>query len=109
MRKQRVSAAIRIQRGVRLFWSVYKNFGPSLFVTSSGKTGQAGKICFKEPNCTASWVRVWDGTSLRRLCIFLLKHERLPPPEVLITVTGGAQNFEIDTRLQQASPMIAYL
>lgn len=80
-------AAIMVQRRVRLHWNVYKHFGPSLFVTSDGLTGQAGQIMFpaRHHKFKARWIRLHPSTAALRLDSLLTHYYQLPPPEVLIT------------------------
>lgn len=92
--------AIRVQRALRVRWHVYKNFGPDLFVDAHGRTGQSGKIAFQVT--VAKWIRVADFTAAIRLNNLLTYHWCLPRPEVLISITGGAQEFSLPPQLLRA-------
>lgn len=95
-------AVVRVQQAYRLQNYVYRNFGPILFYDSEG--GQShGRIDFLEGALTARyWIRVVPTSSALRLVKMMDHYWGLPKPEVLITVTGGAQDFALSTQLQQA-------
>lgn len=81
---------------------MYRNFGPILFYDSEGGKSH-GRIDFLEGALTARyWIRVVPTSSALRLVKMIDHYWGLPKPEVLITVTGGAQDFELSTQLQQA-------
>lgn len=50
----------------------------------------------------ARWINVAQSTSVRRVSRFMSHHWNMPKPEVLITVTGGAQQFHLKPQLQIA-------
>lgn len=98
-----VNAIIKVQRTYRLQYYVYRNFGPAMFYDSDGSHASHGKIDFlgsaPEP---AKWIRVIPTSSPARLVKLFTHHWRLPKPEVIISVTGGAQNFTLSPQLQAA-------
>ncbi len=50
----------------------------------------------------ARWINVAQSTSVRRVSRFMAHHWKMQKPEVLITVTGGAQQFHLKPQLQIA-------
>jgi hypothetical protein len=72
----------------------------SLFVDSDGQNGQSGTIAFQVT--MAKWVKVADFSAAVRLNSLLIHYWRLPRPEVLISITGGAADFVLPPRLLHA-------
>ena len=89
-----------VQRAYRTSLFVYKRFGPALFIDSQGNASH-GTIDFMDgsPKPTP-WMRVAHTASAKRLLRHLDHYWGLPRPEVLITVTGGAQDFSLSAELQ---------
>ena len=50
----------------------------------------------------AHWINVAPSTAVPRLTRFMDHYWQMPKPEVLITVTGGAQDFQLSSQLQVA-------
>ena len=50
----------------------------------------------------SKWITVAASTSVPRLTRFMDHYWGMPKPEVLITVTGGAQDFNLPSQLQVA-------
>ena len=92
-----VAMVIRVQRAYRLATYVYRHFGPTLFVDSTGHPSY-GQIKFEGHLETAPWVRVAPSSSPLRLVKLFDYHWKLPKPEVIITVTGGAQDFALTSQ-----------
>jgi len=92
-----VHMVIRVQRAYRLTTYVYRHFGPTLFVDSTGQPSY-GQIKFEGHLETAPWVRVAPSASPLRLVKLFDYHWKLPKPEVIITVTGGAQDFALTSQ-----------
>ena len=90
----------KVQRAYRTSLFVYKRFGPALFIDSQGNASH-GTIDFMDgsPKPTP-WMRVAHTASAKRLLRHLDHYWGLPRPEVLITVTGGAQDFSLSAELQ---------
>ena len=88
-------AARVVQHAFRLRNYVYRQFGPSLFSMSGGKHTAHGSLTF--PNSLSSvkrpspFIAVSSTTSVTLMMQFLEKYWRLHSPEVIISVTGGAQ------------------
>jgi len=96
-----VAAAISLQRAYRLSSYVYRHFGPELFVDSTGNSS-GGRVMFEGVPEPAHWINVASTTSVPRLTRFMDHYWKMPKPEVIITVTGGAQDFQL-TRQQQVA------
>ena len=97
-----VKAAVVVQRGLRTRWQVYRLFGPDLFVDAAGRHRQSGSIAFEGVPREASWIKINEATAPYRLSEFMTHYWQLPRPEVLISVTGGAQDFELPPQLANA-------
>ena len=50
----------------------------------------------------AKWMNVASSTSVSRIARFMDHYWGMPKPEILITVTGGAQDFNLPSQLQVA-------
>ena len=83
---------------------IHRLYGPWLFASANLQAGQSGKISFfhRTDQALSDWIRVWHETSAERLSCLLTHHYKLPNPEVVITVTGGAQDFVLPETLKQA-------
>lgn len=92
-----VQMVIRVQRAFRLATYVYRHFGPTLFVDSTGCSCY-GQIKFEGHLETAPWVRVAPSSSPIRLVKLFDYHWKLPKPEVIIDVTGGALDFALTSQ-----------
>ena len=96
------AAASVIQRTFRLQLLVYRQFGADLFCMRDGS-----RVCYGEMSFVSSllatpsrFITVADTSSPAYLSHFLTRRWRLHPPEVLISVIGGAQDFKLAPSLQ---------
>uniref|UniRef100_A0A4W4H3K8 TRPM SLOG domain-containing protein n=1 Tax=Electrophorus electricus TaxID=8005 RepID=A0A4W4H3K8_ELEEL len=62
-------------------------------------TDAFGDISFRKQKI-GKYVRVSSGTSAEVLYQLMTEHWKLQPPNLLISVTGGAKNFNMKTRLK---------
>ena len=92
---------IKVQRAFRLVKFVYRKFGPLLFVDHKSQASY-GHIKFRNVLKPASWIAVAPSVSARRLVKFMDYYWELPKPEVLVTITGGAQDFALAPDLHMA-------
>ncbi|KAL1504852.1 hypothetical protein AB1Y20_008623 [Prymnesium parvum] len=91
---------IRIQRAFRLREAMFRTFGAEMFVDGSCQKSPHGKLLFEgAASVPRPFIIVSDTTSPAILAQFISKYWDLPQPEVLITITGGAQDFSLS--LQQ--------
>nr|XP_039250494.1 transient receptor potential cation channel subfamily M member-like 2 isoform X2 [Styela clava] len=66
------------------------------------KTNAYGEIDFvREKTMIAKYVRAADDTDEQDLYDLLNKYWKLNPPNLIISVTGGAKNFALRTRLKE--------
>ena len=93
--------AILLQRTMRAYWNVYENFGSSLFVDSQGTHANCGTIAF-DTSVQASWINVSDLSHVKRLSKLLTHFWKLPPPHVIISVTGSAGDCTLGPELTSA-------
>lgn len=95
----------RVQRTFREIQFAFKNFAPQFFVDSHGEVSN-GRINFCQGPSDgvkpAPWISVAPTACLTRMRYLIDRYWKLPKPEVLITVTGGAQDFNLNARLQEA-------
>jgi len=61
-----------------------------------------GRVLFEGVLEPSQWITVAASTSVPRLTRFMDHYWGMPKPEVLITVTGGAQDFNLPSQLQVA-------
>ena len=96
-----IKGARAIQRTVRRIRVVFGVLGPNIYSRKGGVEADYGEIYFPTTNKTAPFITVADTTSATLLSNFIEKYWKLPRPEVLISVTGGAQDFELSPPLQR--------
>ena len=97
-----IKNVVKVQRAYRVRKTVYKHFGPNLFMTSRG-TPASGRIAFTtDSSVRVPWISISNKTSPARLAIFVREYWCLPEPKLLITVTGGLEDIKLSPTLQQA-------
>jgi hypothetical protein len=94
-------AAILVQRQLRARWAVYRFFGPDIVHDASGMRA-SGVIKFLGSARRARWVKLSTQSSPHRLVLYMTHYWRLPPPTLLISVSGGVEDFHMDARLRLA-------
>jgi len=101
---QEIAAAKCIQLAYRRQLMVFRHFGAELFCMWNGSSVPYGTINFVNSFMAkpAKFVACADTVSAAYISHFLCRRWRLPPPEVLITVVGGAQDFTLSRQLQKA-------
>lgn len=92
--------AVKMQRAMRVRWSVYKDYGSELFFDMKGRSKQEGTIAFDTSH--ARWLKVAHSTSAMRLNTFLSHYWRLPRPESIISIIGSAHDFTLQPALRNA-------
>ncbi|KAL1511236.1 hypothetical protein AB1Y20_006047 [Prymnesium parvum] len=95
-------AAIVLQRALRVRWQVYRLFGPELFFDAYGQSGQSGAIAFAGCANPSFWIRVSHNSAPSRLVEFLVHFWQITRPEIIISITGGAQDFTMHHQLRGA-------
>lgn len=94
-----VACVIRIQRAFRLRETLFRHFGAEMFVDSAGNKSAHGKLLFEgAASVPRPFIIVSDTSSPSMIAQFISKFWNLPQPEVLITITGGAQDFSLSTQ-----------
>ena len=101
MRQATYDSSCCIQRVFRRHRLVFGQLGPALFSRKGGTLADYGSLYFPEKNKTAPFVTVSDTTSAVLLSHFMEKHWKMRRPEVVISVTGGAQDFVLSPRLKR--------
>lgn len=93
-------AARRIQLIFRATRCMYHNFGPFIFTRKNGDSAPFGNVSFAGlPNTSTPFLIVSDTTSEMLLAQFMLKFWRVPMPEVVVSVSGSAQDLKLEPRL----------
>ena len=90
---------VKLQRSYRLLSYVYSHFGATLFVDSYGNS-MSGRIAFESSPKRAQWIAVAPSSSVPKLCRFIDKFWNLARPEVIISIAGGGDDFDLPTPLQ---------
>ena len=88
-------SAKAIQRAFRIRQTIYKMFGADLFADSCGQRASYGDLVFEGGGILKPFIRVSSSSSIPQLAQFLHKYWRLPRPELVMTITGGAQDFHL--------------
>ena len=99
----RSAGASVIQRAYRRMKFVYATFGPMVFCRKEGGPADFGKLAFADRSSldVANFITISDTTSIEHFTNFTSFYWKLIRPEVIISVTGGARNFELSPRLQR--------
>ena len=103
LRRQQINAAVCVQTYFRMQRQMYATFGPLLFCRASGERSSYGTVSFLTPSgaSSAQWIALCDSTPPASLVRFVEKYWGLQRPEVLISVTGGAQGLELSPVLRR--------
>ena len=99
--KEQNSATI-IQRHWRRQKVVYGKLGPYNFLRHDGEPADFGSIIFPQNSTPSPFIVCNDQTPAPLLAHLVEKYWHLPRPEVLISVTGGAQEFALPPAVRQA-------
>ena len=94
---QQCQASRTIQRLWRVRQIVLTRFGHEMFCMSNLEKAAHGKISFSPSGDTRPFIIVDKSTSAALLSAFMCSSWRLPRPEVLISITGGAQDFHLSS------------
>ena len=98
--QQKVLGAKKIQQAYRRLKFMYVSFGPMLFCRKEGAPADYGKIAFVgATHGESSFVTVSDSTSIDLFTNFMAFCWKLWRPEVVISITGGARDFDLTPRL----------
>ncbi|CAF0919426.1 unnamed protein product [Brachionus calyciflorus] len=63
-------------------------------------TDAYGEIQFENQETTSKFIRVGQNTDMQKMIKLLFSIWNLEPPKLLISVTGGAQNFNLKSKLK---------
>ena len=94
-------AAIMIQRHFRRTELMFKRFGPLLVCRKSGEPADFGTLSFlgSHMDRPKPYLVISESTSAELMANIMVRHWRLPKPEVIISIHGSAQNFTLPDRL----------
>lgn len=65
-------------------------------------TDAFGEIQFQNNDIRSKYVRVGQNTEMDKMMPILFKIWNLEPPKLIISVTGGAKDFNLKTKLKNA-------
>lgn len=94
-------AAKVIQHMVKRYRLTFGDLGHNIFSRKGGDPADHGHIYFPDANHKAPFITVSDTTTAALLSNFMEKHWRLARPDIVISVTGGAQDFVLSSQLQR--------
>ena len=95
------NAAKSIQHIFKRHRIVFGRLGATIFARKGGAEADYGELYFPSSGRKSPFITVSDTTSTNLLSSFMEKNWKIPRPEVLISVTGGAQDFVLSSRLQR--------
>jgi len=111
-RTPREQAVVVIQKSFHTQQMLFDNFGEMILCRHGGGPPAHGRLVFPKIGSHASekgastksspFIVISDTTSVVLCSKYIEKKWRLPKPEVIISVTGGAQNFNLSAPLQRA-------
>ena len=96
-----VRAATYVQRAVRIHNMIFGHFARVIFARKNGRSSDHGVLQFPAHGTEAQFLTIADTTPASLIVPFLIKVWKLPPPEIIISVTGGAQALTLDALLQE--------
>ncbi len=91
-------AAILVQRAVRRQFFLHRDAGPMLLCMRGGTPANWGKLNFARGR-VANFLSFSDTTSEALLANIFQRHWRIPSPDAIISITGGAQDFVLTPQL----------
>ena len=101
--QRETQTASRIQRAFRIELSAYRTYGTRIFCMWDGSPANHGMIAFSSmASRPARFLAFADTASPAYLAHFLRRNWGLKTPEVLITVVGSAQGFDLEPLLEAA-------
>ena len=95
----RRAAAALIQKRFRDQTFLHRDVGPTVMCLKGGARALWGSINFGRAR-QSSFLACSDTTSAPLIAHIFQLHWSLPTPEMILSVTGGAQDFELTPRLQ---------
>lgn len=102
MRELEHTAAKLIQERYLHSDAIFRCFGPAIMCRKDGAPSNYGTVHFSEPNTKAQFLVISDTSSVPKLSKFVEKFWDIQKPEVIISVTGSAQDIQLNPILQHA-------
>ena len=96
------NAAKSIQHIFKRHRIVFGRLGATIFARKGGAEADYGELYFPSSGRKSPFITVSDTTSITLLSSFIELYWKVHRPEVLISVTGGAQDFSLPAPLQRA-------
>ena len=96
-----VRAATYVQRAVRIHNMIFHHFARVIFSRKNGHSSDHGTLQFPAHGTEAQFLTIADTTPASMIVPFLVKVWKLPTPEIIISVTGGAQALTLPAPLEE--------
>ena len=81
---------------------MYREFGPLLFARKDGSPAIWGSLTFAGAADTPRpFIVLADSTDAGVLASYALRHWEVASPQVIVSVSGGAQDLKLDQRLER--------
>ena len=94
-----------MQRLLRAKRFTFRKFGPLIFTRYDGSAAAFGRLHFLKRGSSVPYIVLGRATEPRLLAMFVLRHWLVgatAQPELLISVSGSAQDFQMDDRVQRS-------
>lgn len=91
---------VLVQRRMRAKRFMFQKLGPVLFSRKRGLPANFGEITFGTDVERKHYMVISDTTSVGLLTTFMLLHWCMTKPEVIVSISGGAQDFRLAPRVQ---------
>ena len=102
-----VRAATYVQRAVRIHNMIFNHFARVIFSRKNGRSSDHGTLQFPAHGTEAQFLTIADTTPASMIVPFLVKVWKLPTPEIIISVTGGAQALTLPAPLEEEFNKVA--
>ena len=102
-----VRAATYVQRAVRIHNMIFNHFARVIFSRKNGRSSDHGTLQFPAHGTEAQFLTNADTTPASMIVPFLVKVWKLPTPEIIISVTGGAQALTLPAPLEEEFNKVA--
>jgi hypothetical protein len=92
---------INTQRRIRTIKFMFQKFGPVLFSRKNGLPSKFGTMTFGSEHLEKKYLVLSDTSSVGLLTTFILRYWAMARPEVVISLSGGAQDFKLSPHVQE--------
>ena len=96
-------AATYVQRAMRIHNMIFGHFARVIFARKNGRSSDHGILQFPAHGTEAQFLTIADTTPASLIVPFLIKVWKLPPPEIIISVTGARRRSRCPRRCRRSS------